>query len=836
LMNHAEFQLRGISDPRLAVHATSVHPAWLWSIDGKRILWANPVGAALFKADNAVSLAEKIFGPADAQRRQVARLAGTLPPSGAMRLERLRGFGAALGTLVTCGCARLDFADGGHGILIAGVEANGRTMPLAERLRRLVARIDAPVAALTRDGAFVGASEAARSLLDFGSLSEVGLDDSRIEALRQGRFETPVGTGHLVLQRVGSGADIGLVVLIPPGATPATAATEPPAFDDERPATSAQAPAEFALIDEFLEPPAQAAVEPTAPDQPPEPDIGHADTIAEPSPAPAQHPLRFTWRIDAEGRFSLDAGEFTRLIGASERRTGDIDLPALDPHGRLATAIATHDIWSGITVNWPVDGGGHLPVELSGLPLRDRAENFAGYRGFGVCRDLEGLAHLAASPRTEFPGNSPTPSTVIVQPNSADIVEKGPGDSPAADPPAKPDVASSDTPLSPAPDSFETSQQTDLETAVETPEESPEEAPTEESREAARNVLPFRPISEPKCPALTSVENSAFNELARQLSVRLDSENGAAVAAPATPEATPAVHEPGIHELALPEPPSERPDWLEPAETPARGESRRDRALLDLLPVGVLIYRLDRLVYANRAFLSQLGYDGLHALEDAGGLDALYVEPGISSASSTSDAGKPVRISGTEVSSQHPPVAIDARLFTISWDGDPALALIFSDTPTPAARPCQRRGARRDPRYHGRRHPDVRCRRQHPFVQPQRRGAVRLRWPRTGATQSHRAVCAGKPACSAGISVGHQGSTGRKPARSRPRRAGPRAQGRHHPAVDHHGTRPARSPEFLRGVWRTSTGQKKPGQDEAGCATRRSHGRRQGRSAGADQP
>ena len=49
--------------------------------------------------------------------------------------------------------------------------------------------------------------------------------------------------------------------------------------------------------------------------------------------------------------------------------------------------------------------------------------------------------------------------------------------------------------------------------------------------QSAENVLPFRPIGEPKSPVLTPVENSAFNELARQLSERLESENGAADAA-----------------------------------------------------------------------------------------------------------------------------------------------------------------------------------------------------------------------------------------------------------------------------------------------------------------
>jgi PAS domain S-box-containing protein len=116
--------------------------------------------------------------------------------------------------------------------------------------------------------------------------------------------------------------------------------------------------------------------------------------------------------------------------------------------------------------------------------------------------------------------------------------------------------------------------------------------------------------------------------------------------------------------------------------------------LLDLLPVGVLIYRLDRLLYANSAFLMQMGYPSLHALEDAGGLDALYVEPGVSNASSTSDAGTPVTISAsqpqnpeTRQSEAHTPApsATDARLYTISWDGDSALALIFSGARTERA-------------------------------------------------------------------------------------------------------------------------------------------------------
>ncbi len=125
-MNFAEFQLQALSDPRLAAFAASPLPAWLWSADGTRILWANPAGADVFGATDGAALAARIFGPADRHRRQVARLAGRFLAGGAIRLERLQGFGAAPGMLATCGCTRFDFPDGSHGILIAAGAAAGR--------------------------------------------------------------------------------------------------------------------------------------------------------------------------------------------------------------------------------------------------------------------------------------------------------------------------------------------------------------------------------------------------------------------------------------------------------------------------------------------------------------------------------------------------------------------------------------------------------------------------------------------------------------------------------------------------------------------------------------
>jgi PAS domain S-box-containing protein len=604
----------------------------------------------------------------------------------------------------------------------------GRVMPLAERLQRLVDGAPLPMAAFAPDELFLGASETARPLLGFRDLGEAGLEQARADALERGRVETPIGIGHMVLQRVGTGADIGLVALIEPGATAAahaarhiateaaaetspadapaqgaaTGSAAPAVPNCEQPAPSNEAPAEFALFDAFAEPAGTPAepVAPVAPDVEPSasetssatssdtssdtwpeseqiaaaptedivsPKAGPINAEMSESPtqesptqappaAPRNHPLRFLWQMDADGRFVLGSEEFIRLMGAHTaarfgRPWSEIaDSLALDPDGRVARALASRDTWAGITVNWPVDGGEPLAVELAGLPVYDRDRHFAGFKGFGVCRDLDGLSRLDDLRRLEPITPPPSPPADIV---ATDTEPEPPPIAPEPPPP----VAEL-----PEPDIEANSQQTDLDKAVETPP----------------NVVPFRPLGETRTPALTPVENSAFNELARQLSERLERE----------PDATGSVPEQMAHASAQavtepppapppPEPPRALVEWLTEPEPPPRGDSARDRTLLDLLPTGILIYRLDRLLYANPAFLARMGHASLHALEDAGGLDALYVEPGVSSASSTSEAGTPVTISASPASDGEAATsATAARLHTIAWDGESALALI----------------------------------------------------------------------------------------------------------------------------------------------------------------
>src|SRR5262249_4554336 len=112
-------------------------------------------------------------------------------------------------------------------------------------------------------------------------------------------------------------------------------------------------------------------------------------------------------------------------------------------------------------------------------------------------------------------------------------------------------------------------------------------------------------------PALTPVESSAFSEIGSRLTARLRGfkDKRETPADKAQPAAAP---------------PSAEPNKPAPARVPAPDQ----RPILDRLPVGVLVYRLDNLIYANRAFLDWTGYESLAALQDAGGLDALFVENG----------------------------------------------------------------------------------------------------------------------------------------------------------------------------------------------------------------
>ena len=241
-------------------------------------------------------------------------------------------------------------------------------------------------------------------------------------------------------------------------------------------------------------------------------------------------PFRFVWQTDAETRFSLTSQEFVDLLGTKSAAMLGLSWAeiaktlTLDPSGEIANALSRHETFSGIETAWPVEGLDQpLAVEMSGLPMFDSERRFGGFRGFGLCRDVDRLKDLRS--------RKPEQNRV---------------------------------------------------------------APSEPAK-----VLAFpAPAPAPVAPALSPKEHGAFQELARELSERLRKTSGKS-SAPVPVESS----EPVAAPVEAPQTPKPARDALE------------DRTIFDRLPTGILIYRLNSLIYANRAFLDWTGYSTLDAAD-----------------------------------------------------------------------------------------------------------------------------------------------------------------------------------------------------------------------------
>jgi len=688
----SEFGL--LRDPRLAAqlaeHATSPCPAWLWSSDGSRILWANAIGAAIF------GHATRRFGGTDLATAQIIRLAGTLPSSGPARLERLRGFGAGFGRALTCVCLRAVLRDGGTAVLILATEPAGPSLTLQQRVGRLLAGQTQMVAAFAPDGALLAATEGAQvRLAGMTTLVALGIDALAREALADGRASGATPAGPVTVERLGRETSRVLVVSFAPPSPGKTGSPQATLTQSE------PAPAAPAFVAE-----APALTPSPTPVQPPPP--SPAPALRAPAAAEVtserRHPLRFVWQMDVDGRFLLGSDEFIALVGprttaAFGRLWSEVAAALkLDPENQIARAVATRETWSGIVLSWPVDESSErLPVELSGLPVFDRDRTFRGYRGFGVCRDLARINQLIRE-RREHPIGFMTRAEVPAESETAAVLASPPEPASAAaavpEAPAAPEEATGEAA---APEAAVPEVAASAAAAV-APERAAsaapitpvapvaaEEAPLSEQSAAAvgaapaANVVPFRPTppNEPKGPSLSPVEHSAFRELAQELTARL--RGGEETPAPATESEEPTAAPPAVP--AEPAPAQSTPAPIE-AVAAASAEDAQQQALalfeplLDRIPVGVLIYRHDTLLYGNRRFFEWSGYDTLDALAAAGGLSTLLVEPG---ASALADGGTQSLSIMTRSGALLP---IEGRLFTLPWAGAAALALVLTSGQT----------------------------------------------------------------------------------------------------------------------------------------------------------
>jgi PAS domain S-box-containing protein len=418
-------------------------------------------------------------------------------------------------------------------------------------------------------------------------------------------------------------------------------------------------------------PTASAEVAASVPQEPP--------PVAVPTPdapsLPREGNLRFLWDIDADGVITRLSPEFAQAFGEARRTalTGRrlselIGTEIADPDGRLMAALATRQTWSGLTVRWRHNETEAVRVDLSALPMQDATRRTLGFRGFGMARL-----------------------------GQRDLWQ---GEAPAADAPV----------------------------AVSAPLETPPPATTEDEVILApigpetprETVVQLHPRAQPPVaiappPALSPVEKQAFREIAKALGARLEGDEpdittapqqaaerapGPEITGPGVPADAPVdvADASGEQDGTAAEAHDDAPDRDAPAAEPvsdAAAANNRPAApmigaralqhslpfsfggtgtgdvvfaeLLDKLPIGVLVSRAGKVIYANRTLIDLLDYDRLSDLAAPGFLARLFRGP------VPTDDSPTLVLEGRGGE----PVPVDARLSSIIWNGEAATLFAF---------------------------------------------------------------------------------------------------------------------------------------------------------------
>ena len=420
--------------------------------------------------------------------------------------------------------------------------------------------------------------------------------------------------------------------------------------------------------------------------------------------------------MDADGRFTIASDEFLQLIGARAALLGRPwrDIAAeleLDPVDQVAAAMASRETWSGVTVSWPIPAPPgsdrhselRLPIELSGLPVFDRDRSFRGYRGFGMCRDLAQINGLGQAPRGEI-ARAPTLSPAVpVDRGITAAPDQAPADAGPSSAKVVPFRPAAAVEPKPAPSLTPIERRAFRELAQELTSRlrGSHAAATAEAVELAASqdqALSQDELQQVLSQALNQENDEEFSEETSQEASQDDDnqkseQNADETEQPDTQanEASRSESQEQSQEESEEQNQESSQETSEPAHDAAASEQELDAvrpvaeqwlapAFLDRIPLGILVYRHDGLLYANRHFLDLSGYSDVAAIEAAGGLNRLFAEPGVGTAFAESAAATAAII--TEAGERLP---VEGRMVAVPWNAAPAMALILNKSQSQGA-------------------------------------------------------------------------------------------------------------------------------------------------------
>lgn len=401
-------------------------------------------------------------------------------------------------------------------------------------------------------------------------------------------------------------------------------------------------------------------------------------------------PIRFIWQADAEMRFTQVSAGLAQAVG---HRTGDVvgrtwdELTRSvvhDPFGNIAALIERGETWSGRTVFWALeDASQEVPVDLAGMAVFGADREIIGYRGFGLLRmddlrkretSLEGPAErlqeaekqqieddIQATAETEVLEEIP-PAPAVDPSVEAFLTD-------AALPFAPPEEAQPEEPAPAEEENWFANLRDRVSEALSTTK-----APEATSLPAAaeEDASPAKP--ETPASSLSNAERHAFREIARALGARLETEDKPQVtAATATDNQASSGAQP-VSQVSLP-----RTEefvilpgaHVEPVEETAAEPHTSEDQVLDRLPIGILVHRGERILFANRFLLDLTGYADADQLASEGGLVQLFRDSPALTGSDEDDTGLSLTMRTGDA------IAVTVRTTETEWQGESAQLMLI---------------------------------------------------------------------------------------------------------------------------------------------------------------
>ncbi|MEI2386325.1 ATP-binding protein [Breoghania sp. JC706] len=228
--------------PAVAGLIAETRPAWVWSADGHRILWANAAGARFFRESSMAALLARTLADTAPARRHLERL--SQGPAERETLERLRFFIGARAVQLTALARALDLSDGTRAALVVSGDTRIEMADPVQEFCALLADNDVSALLISADGAVVSAAGVLADEARTTDLALEGVDG-------QGDIRLRLGTGAHAAEvaDLGAAAPAARLVIaqntaLPPSLTVREeAAAEPETSEIETPEPAAAQPA-----------------------------------------------------------------------------------------------------------------------------------------------------------------------------------------------------------------------------------------------------------------------------------------------------------------------------------------------------------------------------------------------------------------------------------------------------------------------------------------------------------------------------------------------------------------------------------------------------------------